>query len=69
LRCLGTGRGGNGPVGRDQKTAAIGQNDDQVRPAKAPPAAEDLENAALVRVMAANDSDERRDVMDLGSVE
>jgi hypothetical protein len=31
--------------------------------------AEDLEHAALVRVMAANNSDERRDVMDLGSVE
>jgi hypothetical protein len=35
----------------------------------APPAAEDLENTALVRMMAANDSDERRDVIDLGSVE
>ena len=35
----------------------------------APPAAEDLENTALVRVMAADDLDERKDVMDLGSVE
>jgi hypothetical protein len=69
LRRLGTGRGGNGPVGWDQETAAIRQNDNQVRPAMAPPAAEDLENTALVRMMAANDSDERRDVIDLGSVE
>jgi hypothetical protein len=33
------------------------------------PATEDLEDTALVRVMAANDTDERRGVMDLGSVE
>jgi hypothetical protein len=40
-----------------------------VRPATALPAAEDLKNTALERMMAANNSDERRDVMDLGSVE
>jgi hypothetical protein len=69
LRCLDTGGDGYGPVGWDQETASIRQNDDEVRSATALPAAEDLKNTALERMMAANNSDEPRDVMDLGSVE
>jgi hypothetical protein len=39
-----------------------------VRPVAAPPVAEDLEDTALEWVMFADDPDEPRDIIDVGSV-
>ena len=57
-----------GPICRDQEATAIRQDDDQMRPTIAAPSAENLKNTTLEDMMPADDPDQPRDIIDLGSV-
>ena len=57
-----------GPIRRDQRTAAVGEHDQQHWDATATQGAHDLQNAALEGMPLADDSYRTRKVAEMGSV-
>ena len=57
-----------GPVCRDQETTAVRHNDDQMWPTIAVSSAENLENTILEGMMSADDPNQLRSIIDLGSM-
>jgi hypothetical protein len=57
-----------GPLGRDQRLGAVGQDQRRLQPALAALPAQHLQRLALKRMVAAGDRDRRREAAEVGSV-